>query len=316
MKKIISLVAALSMAATMMVSFTTVHAERVATTVDVKATVMTNDEYKAIANADIPAGAAAYTIEVDLSGIDADGYGSGLYRDTMGGSTEYTLGLNAMQLSVLDILDKLYSTTSTLPVPPFTATTNYYYGMTSDSKIGTSKIYESQMNTIFNANSAAEAYPTTSVAYANMLTSLDNAMKYYVLVNTTDAFALSYKGEVQYTSYATMASITDQFNGTLNFAGVEVDDGGDDDAYAFSAGTENKYSNGIVWAGASMTNYDTTANEYWAEFTATGVTEPRKTLIKNLPESEESITFDAVMWFAGEAKENVTFVINEYAIAE
>lgn len=65
MKKILSIVAALSMAATMMSSL--VVSAAINPTVNVDATVMTNDEFYAVAEMDIPEGYVMYNVTVDMS---------------------------------------------------------------------------------------------------------------------------------------------------------------------------------------------------------------------------------------------------------
>lgn len=327
MKKIISVAAAIAMAATMMTSFVTVSAERTATNVAVKTAVMSNDDYKAVTSEDIPDGAVAYTVEVDLSNINTDNYGSGLYRFKDSGS-EYVNGLNGLGFNLLGIGAKMYSTTTTSPVPPYSQVTNYFYGNTATAKLGTPTKVENEIRIAFAATEVAAAYPTTTVEYESAITSLDDVVKYYVLVNTTEKFELNYNGEVQYTPYTAGvagSSVTDAFSGTLEFSGVSTPASED---FKFTvggvegpvAGTEVKDASeaviGVVWADCKLENLDTANNDYVAKFTADGdENQNRKTNLKFGAGIETSgdVTFDAVMYFTGAAKTNVKMNVVEQA---
>lgn len=222
MKKIISLVAALSMAATAFVSFATVASAATQET-SVSVTVLDNTGYKAITGKDIPTGNAAYTVEVDISAIDTDGYGTGLYYDG-----EFHSCIIGASLTAQNLASKVATVTETMDRPPFSEITNSLLGATSDSVLGSTGIFNDDVNMIFAASTGADTrYPSTSaiIEYSKAIKSVDNLLKYYVVLNTTDAVNVNYTGLVEYQLYSDGStpvgdSAQVDFNGTLNFPGV------------------------------------------------------------------------------------------------
>ncbi len=225
MKKIISLVAALSLAATTFVSFATVASA--AATYEVKATVMTNDEYKAVTSNDIPDGAAAYAITLDVSNIEGSAFASvakGLFNDTSMGAKS---AIFSAQLELMN-MTMIHSVTTT---NLFGTSTTYTTGVLSDNVIGKSG-YDTTTGSLNHiaapSTDYTTLYPTAEIAYTSAQTAVDNLFSYYVVVNDKKAFSISYEGVVNYKSFLNGAingdTVSEYFRGTLSFAGVEEED--------------------------------------------------------------------------------------------
>ncbi len=227
MKKIISLVAALSMTATVFASFVTVASAETTTGAeyDVKAEVMTNEEYKGVTGNDIPEDTAAYHITVDASKVVGNGHymsvATGLFNDT---TYSVKSGIGTVQFVVKDIENVHH----TVVVSPFGNTEKATIGATSSHKAGGEVKYsedEKEIKNIMVATKATDAYPTAAVAYTSPIDTIDGLVDIYVVLENTVAFTADYAGFVEYKAYDADGKEVgntkrDDFTGTLSFAGV------------------------------------------------------------------------------------------------
>lgn len=177
MKKILSIVAAFTMVATMMSSF--VASAAVTPTADVTATVMTNDEFYAVAEMDIPEGYVMYNVTVDLSDF-------GTLNRTKEGLKYSGRKLKVAQIDLLGLGE--YADKDMTMVM-----SNCFDQTVSEGFDGT------KFTAAYASAGEATAYPLSA---AEGITTVDDVYSVLVGVPSTESFEIDYAFTYSFTTYS------------------------------------------------------------------------------------------------------------------
>lgn len=180
MKKLISIVASFSIAFSMIFS---VSAAEFNPTADVSATIMTNDEFKAIADSDIPSGYTMYKLSVDLSKIGELTY----YKEGLKYSGRK---LDTAQLDLFDLLTYVDADYTMMLSNCFESSsvtegfdgTNYFAG--------------------YSTAAVASAYPLVAGESTDVVTAIDDVYTVLVGVPSAEPFTVNYQFKYCFTVYS------------------------------------------------------------------------------------------------------------------